>query len=54
MISRRPNRRASIEYAPGPEPRIASRIEIPKTRDMDESKTAPPQAGITLLAMSAN
>ena len=45
MISRRPNRRASREKAPGPRKAIAVKIAAPNTGESPESKSNGSQAG---------
>jgi hypothetical protein len=52
MISRRPNSRASIEYAPGPRMAIAKSIANPKINASQESKPPEEQIGRTLNAVS--
>lgn len=52
MISRRPNSRASIEYAPGPRMARAKSIANPKINPSRESKPPEEQIGRTLNAVS--
>ena len=52
MISRRPNSRASIEYAPGPRMARAKSIANPKINPSRESKPPEEQIGRTLIAVS--
>src|SRR5271165_927308 len=53
MISRRPNKRASTENAPGPRNAIAAKIAAPKKMDRRESNRAGVQDGSSVAPIAA-